>query len=58
MNLCDCYVTEVLGKPVWLYGRWWVRVKYDSWGCIAVTDVMLSSEEDALGVGVGFHFLA
>lgn len=58
MNLCDCYVTEVMGAPVWLYSRWWVRVRYDSWGSSAVTDVMLSTEEEASEVGVGYCFLA
>jgi hypothetical protein len=57
-NLIDCYVTEVLGKPVYVYGRWWVRVRYDCEGVIGTTDVMLSSEEAALKVGVGYHFLA
>lgn len=58
MNLVDCYVTEVMGKPVYLYSRWWIRVKYDSWGSNAVTDIMCSSEAEAAKVGVGFHFLA
>lgn len=63
MNLGDCYVTEVLGKPVWLYGRWWVRVRYDESSLtpsefVGTTDIMLSSEAEALGVGVGYSFLA
>lgn len=58
MNLCDCYVTEVMGAPVFLYSRWWVRVKYNSWGTLGVTDVMCASEAEASEVRVGFHFLA
>lgn len=58
MSLTDCYVTEVLGKPCYVYGRYWVRVRYDSWGSSAVTDVMCSSESEALKVGVGYCFVA
>lgn len=62
MNLCDCYVTEVMGKPVLLYGRWWVRVRYDETygfrGERSTTDIMLSSEKEAAEVAVGYCFLA
>jgi hypothetical protein len=58
MNVCDCYVTEVVGAPYQAYGRYWVPVKYDCWGCIEQTDVMWASEDEAGKVGVGYCFLA
>lgn len=62
MNLCDCYVTKVLGKPergqfanvVW----WTVKVEYRSCGRDAVMDLWQPSKEAAERVEKGFHFLA
>lgn len=58
MNLLDCYVTEVLGDPYEAYSRWWVKVKYECEMHISKSEVMCSSYENALKVGVGYHFLA
>ena len=63
MNLCDCYVTKVLGKPVHhdeidLFGYWTVEVEYDSWGAPARTRLVFRSEYEANSVMEGFKFLA
>jgi hypothetical protein len=44
MNLVDCVVTEVLGNPEFKYSKWFVNVKYNSWGSISETEVMFDTE--------------
>ena len=58
MNVCDCYVVELIGEPYKLYDRWWQKVKYESWGSISEHTLMFSSRESAEKVQVGDHFLA
>lgn len=62
MNLVDCYVTKVLGKPEHgscLGVEWWtVPIEYISWGTPARRDLWRPSLEEALKVKEGFHFLA
>lgn len=58
MNLCDCYVTEVLGPPYRKFGKWWVDVSYESWGSPSKTQLMFSTEAGAADVTGGHHFLA
>lgn len=62
VNLVDCYVTKVMGKPE--HGKclgveWWtVKVEYISWGAPEVKDVWFPTKEAADKVVEGFHFLA
>jgi len=58
MNLCDCYVKEILSTPYEAYGKWWVKVIYESWGTYSESTLMFSTQEEALGVQLGHHFLA
>lgn len=58
MNLVDCYVTAVIGKPYRKFGRWWVDVEYNSWGSVSKTQLMFSTEAGASEVVVGHHFLS
>jgi len=58
MNLCDCYVTEVLSQPYRKFGNWWVDVSYESWGSTSKTQLKFSTEAGAAAVTVGHHFLA
>lgn len=58
MNLCDCYVTEVLKPPFEAYGKWWVSVRYESWGTESETSVMCGTLEEAERIEAGYTFLA
>ena len=57
MNLCDCYVKEILSPVYTQYGKWWVKVSYESWGDGEST-LMFDTQEDAKKVCIGYHFLA
>lgn len=66
MNLVDCHVTEVASKagpasqvtgpPRELYGKWWVPVNYESWGCPGNSEIMCNTLEEADAVKVGDVF--
>lgn len=62
MNLVDCYVVRVLGRPEHHEmdgAAWWtVPVTYESWGREAHKHLMCQSEREAYAVDKGFHFLA
>lgn len=58
MNLVDCYVTKVLGDPFEKYGKWWVKVEFESWGRPGTTELMFSSEAEARAVAEGIEFLS
>ena len=59
MNLCDAYVTKVIGEPVLKYGKWFLEVEYLSWSITPEkTELMFSSLEEAQEVEEGFWFLA
>ncbi|MNO84273.1 hypothetical protein D3C76_756100 [compost metagenome] len=58
MNLVDCRVIEVLGKPYKRYGKWWRDVRYSSWGSDSKTELMFQTEAEAEAVQVGHEFLA
>jgi len=56
MNLVDCFVVEIIGKPKLKYGKWFLRVKADSYGSVSETELMFKTEEEALNVVAGHHF--
>jgi hypothetical protein len=58
MNLIDCYVSKILGKPYRRFGAWWVDVEYQAYGCTSKTQLMFRTEQGALAATVGHHFLA
>lgn len=65
MNLIDCYVTKVLGEPVWHdypelpnKGWWTVLVTFDSYGRESDTNLSFKTLEEAQNVAVGYHFLS
>lgn len=58
MNLVDCIVTEVLDKPEFKYSKWFVKVKYDCYGGIWETEIMVDTEEEANKIDVGYKFLS
>lgn len=63
MNLIDCYVTKILSNPFPRYNRfnnttyWIVNVEYNSYGVISNTELLFNTQEDALKVKIGYHFL-
>jgi hypothetical protein len=64
MNLLDCYVTKVLGEPVWhAYpelpdgGYWTVNIIYDCYGGRSTGLRLFKTLEEAQKVAVGDHFL-
>lgn len=57
MNSVDGFVTKVLSAPYEKYGKWWVKVEYDSWGVTSKTELMFNSKVEALLVDKGYKFL-
>lgn len=58
MNLCDCVVIEVTGPIKEKYDRWWVPVRYDSYGKESTSEIMCFSKDQAEHIGPGHWFLA
>lgn len=58
MNLVDCCVTEIIGEPYEAYGKWWQKVRYESWGAPSTSELMFSTKAEAKSVVIGHHFLA
>jgi len=58
MNLIDCYVTKVLGKPYYMHEHWWIDVEYDSYGITGETILMGDSKESLEGIEIGHEFLS
>lgn len=58
MNLVDCYVTKVLGKPIFKYNHFFVPVEYDSYGRISTTEIMYETLEEAESIEIGYQFLS
>lgn len=56
MNLVNAYVTEILGPPKQIYGKWWVPVRYTCYGVIGETEVMCNTKAHADNVAVGYEF--
>ena len=56
MNLIEHYVTEVLSKPEFKYGAWWVEVMANSYGHVYKSSVYCRTEQQALAVGVGYKY--
>lgn len=63
MNLIDCYVTKIFDKPYSRYNNfnnsteWIVKVEYNSYGVISNTELLFNTQEDALKIKIGYHFL-
>ncbi|MNJ35199.1 hypothetical protein D3C77_299290 [compost metagenome] len=58
MNLIDCYVSKILGKPYRKFGAWWVDVEYKANDRTSKTRLMFRTEQGAIAAAVGHHFLA
>jgi len=58
MNLVDCFVKEILSEPYQKYNKWWLDVKYDSWGRESKTELMLNTKEEAENIKVGHKFVS
>ncbi len=58
MNLIDCYVTEIVGEPVYKFGKWFLAVKAESYGRESQSELMFDTEAQARAVKAGHHFLA
>lgn len=58
MNLVDAVVVEVVGEPREAYGRWWVDVRYDSYGRFSdnTLPLMFDTYEEARLVEKGYKF--
>lgn len=56
MNLIDAYVTEVVEGPYFMYGMWWVEVKYNSEGRISRGNIMCETFHEADAIDVGHKF--
>jgi hypothetical protein len=64
MNLVDAYVTKILKEPrfndryAYEGVTWWeVKVEYNSYGVLSETYLTFDTEEKALLVKEGYHFL-
>ena len=58
MNLVECTVTEVIGKPYEMCGFWCVDVKYISYGREATNTIYGLTKEEAFEVKKGYEFLS
>jgi len=58
MNLIDCVVVEVLGKPIEKYGKYWVHVRYNAWGTESTTDIMCNTLQEAEEIDIDYKFLS
>lgn len=58
MNLVDCVVDVVLTEPAFAYNKWWIVVKYNSWGRFSDCRLMFDTKEEALAIKPGHKFLA
>lgn len=56
INILTGTVTEVLAKPYYQWGKWWVKVKYNCYGRISETELMFQNRDSSLKVDVGFEF--
>lgn len=56
MNTIEHYVTEVIGQPYTMYGKWFVRVMADSYGRISEDRIMFDTEQAAKYVFVGYKY--
>lgn len=58
MNLVDCEVTEILSKPFPVGNKWFLSVKYVSWGSYSETDLCFETKEIAESIKIGYKFKA
>lgn len=63
MNEVDCVVTQVLSGPTYHQdcspAHWWtVKVEFNSWGTLGVTELDFLDEDEAKEVEVGYKFVA
>ncbi len=58
MNLVDCVVTQILSDPYIAYDKWWVKVKYNSYGREDVSTIMADTIEEARLITIGTKFLS
>lgn len=58
MNLVECYITEIVGKPTFLNGLWYQKVKYISYGTTGETELFCKNPEDFKVLCVNFKFYA
>jgi hypothetical protein len=59
MNLVNCYVTEIIGKPFKCKNThcWGLEVKYDSYGNESTTKIFLDTKAEILKIKIGYEFL-
>ena len=57
MNLVDCYVKEVIGRPIYRYKLWWVAVKYEVENRVSSTSISFPTLEYAKRCQIGYRFL-
>jgi len=55
-NLVNAIVEEILGKPYKEYGKWFLKVKYNSYGVLDTHTFMFDSKEEAEEIEVGHEF--
>lgn len=56
MNLLDATVTEIVGKPYFMYGKWFLKVKAECWGSPTESTLMFATEEQAKAITPGYKF--
>jgi hypothetical protein len=56
MNTTLHIVTEIMGEPYTMYGKWFVRVLADSYGRVSEDIMMFDSEKAAKGVFGGYRY--
>lgn len=59
MNLTDCYVTEIIGKPFkdTKTHCWGIKVKFNSYGVESATEIYLDTKAEINRVKKGYKFL-
>lgn len=57
MNLIDLTVVKVIDKPYFYHKHWFVKVLVEAYGVESQSTVMVSTEDEANAVNVGYVFL-
>lgn len=56
MNLVDAWVTEIVGTPYEIYGKWWVPVVAVCEGISIYATIMCYTKEESEKISVGYKF--
>jgi hypothetical protein len=57
MNYIDARVIAITGEPYANYNKWWLPVRYESYGRESDTKLMFNTEQEARDIQIGHKFL-